>query len=124
MSNVQENKENLVQNTTTQSVEENNSSTSQQQGESFSFPSEGRTRVGDSGQRTRKNKKFKKVCWLCRRGVLTIDYKDTEFLKNYLKRYNKVLIHKISGNCLKHQHQLSQAIKRARYIALLPFVPE
>ncbi|AFO51599.1 30S ribosomal protein S18 [Candidatus Mycoplasma haematolamae str. Purdue] len=72
----------------------------------------------------KKLHKHKKHCWLCKQGKLTIDYKDTEFLKSYLRRYNKILIHKVSGNCLKHQHQLSQAIKRARYISLLPFVAE
>ncbi|AFN64829.1 30S ribosomal protein S18 [Mycoplasma wenyonii str. Massachusetts] len=74
-------------------------------------------------QRNRKHK-FKKPCWICRQGKLLIDYKEVEFLQNYLKRYNKILIHKISGNCLKHQHQLTKAIKRARYIGLLPFVAE
>ncbi|CCE66535.1 30S ribosomal protein S18 [Candidatus Mycoplasma haematominutum] len=74
-------------------------------------------------ERKRKNR-YKKNCWLCRQGKLLIDYKEAELLKNYLRRYNKILIHKVSGNCLKHQHQLAQAIKRARFIALLPFVPE
>lgn len=72
----------------------------------------------------KKPHRFRKPCWICRQGKLLIDYKEVEFLQNYLKRYNKILIHKISGNCLKHQHQLTQAIKRARYIGLLPFVAD
>ncbi|AGX88812.1 30S ribosomal protein S18 [Mycoplasma parvum] len=109
-------------------IEENNSTPinnqDNKQEEQVQLSSENKTNYFTRNPRLRRNKKFKKVCWLCRRGILTVDYKDTEFLKNYLKRYNKILIHKISGNCLKHQHQLSQAIKRARYISLLPFVPE
>ncbi|AHC39787.1 30S ribosomal protein S18 [Mycoplasma ovis str. Michigan] len=75
-------------------------------------------------QKPFRKHRFKKPCWICRQGKLLIDYKEVEFLQNYLKKYNKILIHKISGNCLKHQHQLTQAIKRARYIGLLPFVAD
>lgn len=76
--------------------------------------------VNNSSQH--KKKKQKPICLLCKRGCLQVNYKDVDLLKNYLKKYNKILTHKISGNCLKHQHQISNAIKRARFVALLPFV--
>lgn len=101
--------ENLTQTTTT---EQPVSPTSQQPAPAQFVP------------KPRKPHRYKKPCWICRQGKLLIDYKEVEFLQNYLKRYNKILIHKISGNCLKHQHQLTQAIKRARYIGLLPFVAD
>ncbi|AEW44883.1 30S ribosomal protein S18 [Mycoplasma haemocanis str. Illinois] len=69
----------------------------------------------------KKRRKHKKVCWLCKWGCLHIDYKNVDFLKRYLKN-NKIITHKITGNCLRHQHQIAFAIKRARVVALLPFV--
>lgn len=71
----------------------------------------------------KKKRKVKKICRLCRWGCLHVDYKDVAFLERYL-RNNRITTHKITGNCLKHQHQIAIAIKRARIVALLPFVGE
>ena len=66
----------------------------------------------------------KKVCVFCVDKVEHIDYKDTAKLRRYVSERGKIVPRRISGNCAKHQRQLTTAIKRARQIALLPFVAE
>ncbi len=73
-------------------------------------------------QRARRAKK--KVCVFCVDKVEHIDYKDTAKLRRYISERGKIVPRRISGNCAKHQRQLTVAIKRARQIALLPFVAE
>lgn len=73
-------------------------------------------------QRARRAKK--KVCVFCVDKVEHIDYKDTAKLRRYVSERGKIVPRRISGNCAKHQRQLTVAIKRARQIALLPFVAE
>lgn len=66
----------------------------------------------------------KKVCAFCVDKVESIDYKDVSKLRKYISERGKILPRRISGNCAKHQRQLTMAIKRARNIALLPFTTE
>ena len=66
----------------------------------------------------------KKVCVFCVDKVDSIDYKDTAKLRRYVSERGKIVPRRISGNCAKHQRHLTTAIKRARIIALLPFVAE
>ena len=73
-------------------------------------------------QRNRRPKK--KVCMFCVDKVESIDYKDTAKLRRYVSERGKIVPRRISGNCAKHQRQLTTAVKRARIIALLPFVAE
>ncbi|MBP3359521.1 MAG: 30S ribosomal protein S18 [Clostridia bacterium] len=73
-------------------------------------------------QKARRTKK--KVCMFCVDKVDHIDYKDTAKLRRYISEKGKIVPRRISGNCAKHQRQLTIAIKRARIIALLPFVAE
>ena len=73
-------------------------------------------------QRARRPKK--KVCLFCVDKVDHIDYKNTAKLRRYVSERGKIVPRRISGNCAKHQRQLTTAIKRARQIALLPFVAE
>ena len=54
----------------------------------------------------------------------TIDYKDYNRLRKFITERGKILPRRITGNCAKHQRQLTVAIKRARHIALLPFTSE
>lgn len=89
--------------------------------ESVSVISEEKSSSDSSFSKRRKKKS--KICWLCKWGCLHVDYKNVEFLKRYLKN-NRIITHKITGNCLKHQHQISDAIKRARIVALLPFLED
>jgi small subunit ribosomal protein S18 len=60
-------------------------------------------------------------CRFCREGREYIDYKDTETLGKLLTNRGKIFSRKRSGNCAKCQRRVKQAIKRARYMALLPF---
>ncbi len=64
----------------------------------------------------------KKVCPIDEAGIKQIDYKDTEFLKKYLTKFNKIIPRYYSGTTLKNQKKLATAVKRARYMALLPYV--
>ena len=65
----------------------------------------------------------RKVCFFCRDKVTHIDYKDTALLKPYISDRGKITPRRKSGACAKHQRALTMAIKRARHLALLPFVP-
>jgi len=66
----------------------------------------------------------KKVCSFCVDKVDSIDYKELGRLRKYITERGKILPRRISGNCAKHQRQLTIAIKRARNVALLPFSAE
>ena len=63
----------------------------------------------------------KRVCKFCADKVTFIDYKDPQALKYFITDRGKVVPRRISGNCALHQRSVTQAIKRARNIALLPF---
>ncbi|MFH1171055.1 MAG: 30S ribosomal protein S18 [bacterium] len=65
-----------------------------------------------------------RVCHFCQHGIDTIDYKDVQLLRRFISSYSKIVPRKRTGACLTHQHRLSQAIKRAWTMALLPFVPQ
>ena len=73
---------------------------------------------------TRQRKMKKKVCAFCMDKVEAIDYKDISKLKKYVTERGKILPRRISGNCAKHQRELTVAVKRARNVALLPYTTE
>ena len=64
----------------------------------------------------------RKVCSFCMDKVETIDYKDVEKLRKYVTERGKILPRRITGSCAKHQRKLTTAIKRARHMALMPYV--
>jgi small subunit ribosomal protein S18 len=64
----------------------------------------------------------KKVCPIDEAGVTYIDYKDTAFLKKFLTKFNRIIPRYYSGTTLRNQKKLAVAVKRARYMALLPYV--
>ena len=68
--------------------------------------------------------KKKKYCWFTKNKIKYIDYKDPEFLKRFLNEQGKILPRRITGVSLKYQRKLSQAIKRARHLSLLPYVTD
>ena len=72
----------------------------------------------------RGNRERRKVCAFCVDKVECIDYKDAGKLKRYLSERSKILPRRTTGTCAMHQRQLTQAIKRARYVALLPYVTD
>ena len=70
------------------------------------------------------DKKKRKNCNLCADKVESIDYKDAAKLRRYLTEAGKIIPRRITGNCAKHQRALTVAIKRARHVALMPYVVE
>ncbi len=64
----------------------------------------------------------RKVCRFCADSNIVIDYKDSKMLRYFITERGKIIPRRISGTCAKHQRALTQAIKRARTIALLPYV--
>ena len=72
--------------------------------------------------RNLKNRKRKKVCPFCADKVSFIDYKDAGRLRRFTSERGKILPRRMTGVCAAHQRQVTEAIKRARHIALLPYV--
>lgn len=70
------------------------------------------------------SRKRRKVCTFCVDKVTEIDYKDVPKLRRFISERAKILPRRMTGTCAKHQRQLTVAIKRARHIALLPYVAE
>lgn len=66
----------------------------------------------------------RKVCRFCERNITDIDYKNIDILKKYTPERGKISPRRITGTCAFHQRKLSAAIKRARLLALLPYVAE
>ncbi len=64
----------------------------------------------------------KRYCKFCADKTSFIDYKDIKGLRSYLTERGKIVAGRMNGNCAKHQRELTQAIKRARNIALMPYV--
>ena len=71
-----------------------------------------------------KNRKRRKVCQFCVDKADFIDYKDTVKLRKYLSERSKILPRRTTGVCAHHQRLLTEAIKRARQVALLPYVTD
>ncbi|HMQ60067.1 MAG TPA: 30S ribosomal protein S18 [Flavilitoribacter sp.] len=68
--------------------------------------------------------KRKKYCRFRKFGIKYIDYKDADFLTQFLNEQGKILPRRITGNSLKYQRKVSTAIKRARHLAILPYVTD
>jgi small subunit ribosomal protein S18 len=75
-------------------------------------------------ERRRGRRGRRKVCNFCVDKVERVDYKEIGRLRRYLSERGKILPRRISGNCARHQRQLTVAIKRARQVALLPYTAE
>ena len=72
----------------------------------------------------RPMRKRKKICIFCADKVDYIDYKDTAKLRKFISERGKILPRRISGTCAKHQRDVNTAIKRARQVALLPYITD
>ena len=72
----------------------------------------------------KQEKPKKKFCRCKKYGIRYIDYKDVEFLKRFLNEQGKILPRRLTGNSLKYQRKVSDAIKKARQMALLPYVTD
>jgi len=66
----------------------------------------------------------RKPCHLCEAKVEIVDYKDGQLLSRFVTERGKIVPSRITGTCSPHQRQLTQAIKRGRYLALLPYVED
>lgn len=82
-----------------------------------------RTRGGPprmpGGRRVRR-----KICFFCANRVGYVDFKDIPLLRKYISDRAKILPRRTTGNCARHQRELTRSIKRARHMALVPFVQE
>lgn len=86
-------------------------------------------RTTNKSTRSSSSRKFRKPlrkrsCPLCDQGILHVDYKDVELLNNYIASNGRILPRRITGLCAKHQKMVTNAIKRARIVALMPFIKE
>ena len=80
----------------------------------------------DKSERSNRpsRKPRKKVCAFCADKVETIDYKDIAKLRKFTSDRAKILPRRVTGTCARHQRELTVAIKRARQVALLPYVSD
>lgn len=65
---------------------------------------------------------FQKSCSLCDDDVEQLDYKDPDLLDRYLTDRGKILPRRATGACTRHQRQVAEAVKRARFLALIPYI--
>lgn len=65
-----------------------------------------------------------KSCPLCENGIRQINYKDEKSLSRFITEQGKILPRRMTGMCARHQRQVGTAVKRARYLALVPFVKQ
>lgn len=90
----------------------------------MAYSSKGNNRGDDRLDRRKNNiHRKRKVCQFCGKDAY-IDYKDVNKLKRFVSERGKILPRRITGNCAKHQRELTTAIKRARHIALMPYVSD
>ncbi len=78
----------------------------------------------DAQKQQFKARKKKKVCQFCQDKIEHIDYKDVTRLRKCVSERAKILPRRITGTCAKHQRQLTVAIKRARHIAIMPYISD
>ena len=75
-------------------------------------------------QKPFRAKRKKKICTFCAEKSEFIDYKDVLKLRKFVSERSKILPRRITGTCAKHQRELTIAIKRARHIALMPYISD
>ncbi len=80
-----------------------------------------RNGANGGGLRNRNSRRRPKFCYYCVEKQEHVDYKDVEKLRKYISERGKIIPRRVTGNCAKHQRLLTEAIKRARYMALLPY---
>ncbi len=81
-----------------------------------------RTAAANGNKRNKRRKP--KVCQFCVDKVQHVEYKEVDKLKKFISERGKIVPRRVTGNCAKHQRQLTEAIKRVRYLALLPYSAE
>lgn len=86
-------------------------------------PAAERSERPSAPSRRRTPRRRRKVCVFCGKDNV-IDYKDAAKLRRYISERGKILPRRVTGNCAKHQRQITSAIKRARHLAILPYVED
>lgn len=81
-------------------------------------------RAGREFGGNRPRRSHRKTCAFCAEKVESIDYKDAAKLRKFVSERGKILPRRMTGTCAKHQRELTTAIKRARQVALLPFIAD
>lgn len=84
---------------------------------------QGDSERGDAPRRRNTMHRRKKVCVFCGKEK-ALDYKDVATLKKYVSERGKILPRRITGNCARHQRALTTAVKRARHVAIMPYVAD
>ena len=79
---------------------------------------------GERSEKQARPRKRRKVCQFCADKTTSIDYKDVAKLRRFISERSKILPRRTTGTCAQHQRELTTAIKRARQIALLPYVAD
>ena len=82
---------------------------------------DGMAQRGNNMRRGMNPRRRPKFCYYCVEKQEQVDYKDVEKLRMYISDRGKIIPRRVTGNCAKHQRLLTEAIKRARYMALLPY---
>ena len=72
----------------------------------------------------KQEKPKKKFCRFKKYGIRYVDYKDVEFLKKFINEQGKILPRRLTGTSLKYQRRVAKAVKRARHLAILPYVAD
>ena len=88
------------------------------------YEEKGKGRGGKGGDKEGGEKRAfsrRKVCRFCAEQIKKVDFKQIQVLRTFTTERGRILSSRITGNCAKHQRQLTTAVKRARYLALLPF---
>ena len=78
----------------------------------------------EGGKPMLRNRRRKKVCIFCADKITAIDYKDIPRIKKNLSERAKILPRRVTGTCAIHQRQLTLAVKRARHVALIPYITD
>ena len=81
----------------------------------------GRDRRNNDDDYNPRFKKRKKVCFLCANKEIVLDYKNPEQLKKFISEKGKILPRRATGACAKHQRKITNTVKQARHIAMLPY---
>lgn len=74
-------------------------------------------------RKSEQKEQRRKYCYFCSNNIRDIDYKNTNILGKMTSNYHKILPRQRMGTCARHQRQFGTAVKRARYMALLPYTP-
>ena len=80
--------------------------------------------AGPMNKKRTGGKRRPKVCFFCVDKIEQVDYKDVDRLKKYVSERGKIIPRRVTGTCARHQRQLTIAIKRARHLALLPYISD